>query len=93
VNLAFPSSIAGEAMGNAAIRTLIRQKLQDGSLPLNGIPRFWVGPSNGEECSACDSLIAGSRVVEGIAGTDGLKIPIQMHVECFALWDEEKGEP
>jgi hypothetical protein len=79
-------------MENAAIRSLIRQKLQNASLPLNGIPRFWVGPSNGEECSACDRLITGPLVVEGIAGTDGLKIPIQMHVDCFALWDEERRE-
>jgi hypothetical protein len=79
-------------MQSIAIRVLVRDKLQDGRLPVNGIPRFWVGPSNGEECSACDRLIAGPLVVEGIAGTDGLKIPIQMHVECFALWDEERRE-
>jgi hypothetical protein len=80
-------------MENVAIRTLIRQKLRDGSLPLNGIPRFWVGPSNGEECSACNRLIVGPFVVEGIAATDGHRMPIQMHVDCFALWDEERREP
>jgi hypothetical protein len=80
-------------MENSAIRTLIRQKLRDGSLPLNGIPRFWVGPSAGEECNACDRLIAGPFVVEGIAATDGVRTPIQMHIECFALWDEERREP
>ena len=80
-------------MENVAIRTLIRQKLRDGSLPLNGIPRFWVGPSNGEECSACNRLIVDPLVVEGIAATDGHRMPIQMHVDCFALWDEERREP
>lgn len=80
-------------MENAAIRVLIRQKLQNGDLPLNGIPRFWAGPSNGEECNACSRLIIDPFVVEGIAGTDGVKQPIQMHVECFALWDEERREP
>jgi hypothetical protein len=80
-------------MENVAIRVLIRDKLQDGRLPVNGIPRFWVGPSNGEECSACERLITAPLVVEGIAGTDGVRTPIQMHVNCFVLWDEERREP
>jgi hypothetical protein len=79
-------------MENAAIRALIRDKLQNGRLPLNGIPRFWVGPSNGEECDACSRLIVSPLVVEGIAATDGAKTALQMHVECFALWDEERRE-
>jgi hypothetical protein len=91
---AFSSSIPrGEAMEDAAIRTLIRQKLQDRRLPLDGIPRWWVGPSEGEECNACDRLITGPFVVEGIAGMDGFRKPIQLHVNCFALWDEERREP
>jgi hypothetical protein len=32
-------------------------------------------------------------VIEGIAGTDGVRKAIQMHVDCFALWDEERREP
>jgi hypothetical protein len=80
-------------MENAPIRTLIRDKLQDGRLPLNGIPRFWVGPSNGEECNACDRFITGPLVVEGIAATDGVRTPVQMHIACFAIWDEERREP
>jgi hypothetical protein len=80
-------------MENAAIRVLIRDKLQDRRLPVNGIPRFWVGPSNGEECTACDRLITGPLIVEGIAGTDGVRTPVQMHVDCFAIWDEERSKP
>jgi hypothetical protein len=38
-------------------------------------------------------LIVGPFVVEGIAATDGHRMPIQMHVECFAVWDEERREP
>ena len=80
-------------MKNADLRMLIREKLDDGRLPLNGIPRFWIGPSAGEECNACDELITGPLVVEGIAGTDGVQTPVQMHIACFALWDEERREP
>ena len=80
-------------MEDAAIRALIRKKLADGRLPLNGIPRFWVGPSAGEECNACNGLIAGPLVVEGIATTDAVRTPVQMHINCFVLWDEERHEP
>jgi len=80
-------------MESAATRALIRQKLQNGDLPLNGIPRFWIGPSNGEECDGCGRLIVEPLVVGGIAATDGARQPIQMHVECFTLRDEERREP
>ena len=79
-------------MENAAIRALIRGKLQDGRLPVNGIPRFWVGPSDGEECHACDRIITGPLVVEGIASAAGGRQAIQMHIACFAIWDAERRE-
>lgn len=88
-----PAHIIGEAMENVVIRALIRDKLQDGRLPLNGIPRFWAGPSNGEECNGCDRFIAGPLVIEGIASALGGRTPLQMHVGCFAIWDEERREP
>ena len=75
-----------------AIRTLIRDKLGDGRLPVNGFPRFWVGPSDGEECHGCDRLIVGPLVVEGIASAAGGRQAIQMHIACFAIWDEERRE-
>jgi hypothetical protein len=79
-------------MENIAIRALIRAKLRDGRLPVNGIPRFWVGPSDGEECHACDRLIVGPLLVEGIASAAGGRQAIQMHIACFAVWDEERRE-
>lgn len=79
-------------MENAAIRVLIRDKLQDGRLPVNGIPRFWIGPSDAEECHACERIITGPLVVEGIASPAGGRRAIQMHINCFAIWDEERRE-
>jgi hypothetical protein len=74
-----------------ALRALIREKIQKGRLPLDSIPRFWGGPSNGEVCDACETLITDQLVMEGIA--DGSKRAIQMHVDCFAVWDEARREP
>ena len=80
-------------MESVAIRLLIRQKLLDGRLPLNGISRIWGGPPAGEHCDGCDSLITEPLVIEGIASLLAGRQSVQMHVECFAIWDEERQEP
>jgi len=77
-------------MENAVLRLRIRQKLQDGRLPLNGISRIWGGPPAGEHCDACDRLITEPLVIEGIASLVAGRQSVQMHVECFAIWDDER---
>jgi hypothetical protein len=69
-----------------AIRLLIREKLKDGRLPYDSMPRFWGGAGNGEQCDACDEAISKEELVmEGIASTPSNKKPIQFHVVCFQL--------
>jgi hypothetical protein len=80
-------------MEQASIRALIRAKLQDGTLPTNGFPRFWIGPSDGEECHGCDRIITDHLVVEGIASAVRGRQAIQMHIACCAIWDAERREP
>ena len=51
-------------------RTLIRQKLEDGRLPHNSVPRIWGGPANGEICDGCDQAVEkGTFVMEGVSWT------------------------
>lgn len=79
-------------METEALRLLIRQKLQDGRLPYNHIPRVWGGPSALEMCDGCESSITEHQMVmEGIA-LDGGRRPLQMHVRCFGIWDQERHE-
>jgi hypothetical protein len=82
-------------METDTLRLLIRDKLKDGRLPLNSMPRFWGGPADGEVCDACDQLITKQQLVmEGIASTlsdrPKEKKPIQFHVTCFQIWDVER---
>jgi hypothetical protein len=57
-------------MDDTTIRTLIREKLKDGRLPYDSMPRFWGGPADGEVCDACDKPITKQQLVmEGIALT------------------------
>jgi hypothetical protein len=84
-------------MDDSILRALIREKLTDGRLPLNSMPRFWGGPADGEVCDACDKLITKQQLVmEGIASTlsdrPKDKKPIQFHVTCFQIWDVERRE-
>ena len=78
-------------MHQQGLQLIIRQKLQNGTLPYNSIPRVWGGPGNGEVCDACDGIIPRDEwVIEGIALAGGRK-PLQLHVECFHLWQQERG--
>jgi DNA-directed RNA polymerase specialized sigma24 family protein len=72
-----------------ALRALIRDKLRDGRLPYS-IPRFWGGPGEGQTCDACEGFIADQMLVQGIAWVGWDRRPLQMHLDCFALWDQER---
>ena len=78
-------------MEQEALRLLIREKLADGRLPHNSIPRVWGGAGNGEMCGACDLAIEKSQfVMEGIG--EAMKA-VQFHVRCFYYWDSERKPP
>ena len=78
-------------MDDAPILTLIRQKLIDGRLPLNSMPRFWGVDGDGEVCDACDKPITKQQLMmEGLASTLTNKKPIQLHVRCFQIWEAER---
>ena len=77
-------------MNSLKLRQLVREKLTDGRLPHNSIPRVWGGPSNGESCQACDEVIPQTEfIIEGISAATGRGI--QLHVECFYIWDSERA--
>jgi len=74
-----------------SLQLLIRQKLANGTLPMNSsVPRIWGGPGNGETCEACDGVITKDEwVSEGVSLAGGPK-PVHLHVKCFHLWQEER---
>ena len=72
------------------LQLVIRHKLETGALPQNSIPRVWGGPGNGETCDACDGIVTKDEwVIEGISLAGGRK-PLQLHAECFHLWELER---
>jgi hypothetical protein len=72
-------------MESNAIRLLIQEKLADGLLPHNHIPRVWGGLGAGEMCDGCDEVITTAQLMMEGSGEDHWAI--RVHVECFYLWD------
>lgn len=76
-------------MEDLPLRRLIKAKLDDGSLPHQGIPRVWGRRGQGESCTACEAIITEVQLLmEGIGTASGVKF----HVKCFHMWDAERRE-
>ena len=59
-------------MEQETLRRLIRNKLADGRLPQDSIPRLWGAAGNGETCDACEEIITKTQfVMEGVSTTGG----------------------
>ena len=77
-------------MDQESLRLLILRRPRDGRLPHDGIRRVLSGPSDGETCDACDSVLAKDQLLmEGVTLDLGRR-PLQLHVRCFQVWDHER---
>jgi hypothetical protein len=68
--------------------------LQRGRLPYEGVSNVSGGPAAGEVCAVCETVIADQQLaMEGMTQNGNGTQPIQFHVLCFALWNEERRKP
>ena len=79
------------------LRRIIRVKLRDGSLPVEGIPATILGrPGDDSSCGACDHLVTSRNLMMVVlrqASTPSAPHqvpPIPFHADCFELWNEER---
>jgi hypothetical protein len=77
-------------LNDEALHLLIRGKIQNGRLPHDGIKAAWSSPSDGEKCDACDTVLAKDQLLMEGATLDLGRRPLQMHVRCFQIWDQER---
>ena len=79
-------------MDKPDLRILIRDKLADGRLPHDHIPRMWGGPGNGETCDGCGEIVTKTQMLmEGLSKRSGGEgSGVQFHITCFHLWDVER---
>ena len=66
-------------MDDPTIRILIREKLKDGRLPHNSMPRFWGDPADGEICDACDKPIT-KQTPRGANRKSRLRSPVTRQI-------------
>jgi hypothetical protein len=74
-------------MDQTILRLLIREKLLDGRLPHDPVPRACGGPGQGETCDGCGETV--TRAQLGMEDADA-EHPIRFHVACFYVWDAER---
>lgn len=79
-------------MDKPVLRLMIQEKLADGRLPHDSIPRMWGGPGHGETCDGCGEIVTTTQMVmEGLSTDSGAKDSgVQFHVACFHMWDVER---
>ena len=75
-------------MEQPTLRVLIQEKLADGRLPKNHLPRIRNGPGNGEACGGCDSTVTRSQMLMEILDASGCRV--QFHVGCYYVWVVER---
>jgi hypothetical protein len=76
-------------MDQQARRFRIQDKLLDGKLPYDNIPRV-LGRHRPQEtlCDGCDEIIEPVQLLMERTNAHGQGI--QFHVECFYMWDYER---
>lgn len=73
-------------MDKSTLRLMIQDKLVNGRLPHNYIPRVGGGLGNGETCDGCGETVTKTQVVmEGLSGK--ARSVVQFHGVCFYVWD------
>jgi len=78
-------------MDNEALQIRIAHKLQDGLLPRDSVPKVFGGPGNGQTCDACGASITKEQLgIKGIALPAGGGRPMQLHADCFQIWETER---
>ena len=73
-------------MDGPALRQLIKQKLDDGTLPLTRPEKLYAGPGSGETCKACGDPIYPLQI-EYEFDYAGERQILRLHLECAGLWE------
>ena len=74
----------------AAIRGLIRAKLQDARLPIAGAQSVRGSPGDGATCDACGEIITANQMMIKVGPYPGDKTSLCLHADCFELWNAER---
>ena len=68
------------------LRELIKQKLDDGTLPLTRPEKLYAGAGSGHPCKACGEPIYPMQI-EYEFDYAGERQTLRLHLECAGLWE------
>ena len=81
-------------MDENSVRLLIRTLLRSGRLPYDSVSKVSGSPAAGEVCAACGTVVAAEQLVMEATTKKAKGVnPIQFHVLCFELWNDERRKP
>jgi hypothetical protein len=69
-------------------RQLIRERIEEGSLPRDRTIELWHAPGFGQTCDGCGFAITTTDWMCLICADDWRAI--RLHEECFVLWQDER---
>jgi hypothetical protein len=78
-----------------SLAILVRQKLDDGTLPHDPPVRLWAGQGRGGPCAACGQPIVSTQLEYEPEYTDA-RTAIRLHLGCHGVWEAERrrrGDP
>jgi hypothetical protein len=70
------------------VRSVVRWKIDAGTLLTATPEKVWVGPGVGEPCSACDLVVAATDIEYEIDLPGGRAL--RFHQKCLAVWHAER---
>ena len=84
-------------MNEEALREKARSIIESGKLPNRNPDRTWGGPGVGATCTICDLPVKRAEMEFEIqfardGDNPGLD-EFHVHLDCFAAWQLERGEP
>jgi hypothetical protein len=75
-------------MARDVVRQLIRDRIDNGSLPCDRTIELWQTPGFGQTCDGCDLAITTTDWMYLICADDWRAM--RLHEDCFVVWEEEK---
>jgi hypothetical protein len=78
--------LASSPLDGPALRELIKQKLDDGTLPLTRPENLYAGPGSGARCTGCGEPIYPMQI-EYEFDYEGERQTLRLHLECAGLWE------
>jgi len=67
----------------------VRQKIHDGSLPVDDPLKVWAGIGSGNPCASCEEPILRVQTEYEVMYYDE-RPSIRLHVACYGLWEAER---